>query len=306
MSCIWRVQWGRPITVQWDRAAWRRGPGAAGEQARGRLWPHGGRRSLPRGGGGDSAVSRPAAFPPLDPALVKGPVLRGTGSQGTASAPWSPAFRSQEAPRGPVVPPQPLLLLQSEAPSQATRGRARAAGKADGAPSCPPPPWATVSTPSCACGGAGRCGQTTVPMWKIPFPNHLGPTSMAILPHRSDKPFTAGTAGAQTPSSDTKNSPLEGKTEFRKKKNKAFSPTLLRGDTVRAPAHSCLPGLLPGPAPPQNPTVPSCASFPASSLTRRFPPSPPERSWASEILCGAREHSTHRTVLMVCTVQSFS
>lgn len=34
---------------------------------------------------------------------------------------------------------------------------------------------------------AAPCGQTTVPIWKIPFPNHPGPTSIAILPHREQR-----------------------------------------------------------------------------------------------------------------------
>lgn len=86
-----------------------------------------------------------------------------------------------------------------------------------------------------------------VPIWKIPFPNRLGPTSIAILPHKEWQAIYCGTtsATAQNPSSDTKNSPLECKTEFRNKKNKVFSPSFLHGDTLSAPPHSCL-GLLPG------------------------------------------------------------
>lgn len=43
----------------------------------------------------------------------------------------------------------------------------------------------TVSTPNCACGeGSSVWPNHKVPIWKIPFPNHLGPTSIAMLPHK--------------------------------------------------------------------------------------------------------------------------
>lgn len=48
-----------------------------------------------------------------------------------------------------------------------------------------PHPAVTVSTPNCACGeGSSVWPNHKVPIWKIPFPNHLGPTLIAILPHK--------------------------------------------------------------------------------------------------------------------------
>lgn len=61
-----------------------------------------------------------------------------------------------------------------------------------------------------------------VSAWKIPFPNRLGPTSIAVLPHKEWQAIYCRTTSAMAPnsSSDTKNYPLECKTEFRNKKNK--------------------------------------------------------------------------------------
>lgn len=78
-----------------------------------------------------------------------------------------------------------------------------------------------------------------VPTWKIPFSNHLGPTSIATQSHKKGQATTVGTASAraQNPNPDPKNSPLECKTKFRNKKNKVCHPSFLRGR--QHPPHSC-------------------------------------------------------------------
>lgn len=69
-----------------------------------------------------------------------------------------------------------------------------------------------------------------VPIWKIPFPNHPGPTSVAILPHKEQRAIYCKNHQRQCSNTKFRHEelpPLEHKTKFRMNKNKISSPSFL-------------------------------------------------------------------------------
>lgn len=166
--------------------------------------------------------------------LLQGPVLWETGRRSLA---WAPGllFYLQVPPQGPVVPNIALLSRWSLRPEHCspraiiiitTLGPGAERGSARQRSDCftlQPRPVGSRLPLTVPVEAQLRAAKPQGPVWKIPLPNHLGPTSIAILPHKGWRAIdcTTTSATAQKPRSDAKRSPLACKTEFREKENKA-------------------------------------------------------------------------------------
>lgn len=65
-----------------------------------------------------------------------------------------------------------------------------------------PYPVGSCPHPGCACGDISVWPNHKAPIWRIPFSNHLGPTSITTLPHK--KPRGISSRNHQRQGSKTK------------------------------------------------------------------------------------------------------
>lgn len=187
---------GRPPRAEGDRAAWgsRRAPASRGG----------------RGYGGLLQVELPLPLPLLSLASLPamGAVREHLSLSRAPLAPWSPGFLAlRSLLRAQLVLTQPVSL-SSLKPEYRRHVRIMPRTGEDGAAeekhhvTLKPYPVGSCPHPGCACGDISVWPNHKAPIWRIPFSNHLGPTSITTLPHK--KPRGISSRNHQRQGSKTK------------------------------------------------------------------------------------------------------